>query len=224
MSGRHCFIATPTHDGKPCAEYTQSLIETTAKLLTNGIAYTHSFCIGSALIHEARNRMVAWFMAQEDATDLLFIDADIAWNAEDAMRLIMSPHDVIGGTYRQKRDDQILYNVAGMQPTGTGLMKVDYLGTGFLKISRKAVQKMIEAHPEKNYGGPDGLKCNGLFESPIENGKLTGEDAYFCRRWRAIGGKVFLDPNMTLHHVGAKVYSGNFAALIARAPNMKEAV
>lgn len=224
MSGRHIFIATPTHDGKPCAEYVKSLIDTLPRLNMNGIAYTHSFCIGNALVHDARNRLVSWFMQQEDATDLLFIDADIAWNAEDALRLAMSPHDVIGGAYRQKRDDEETYNVAGLMPGATDLIPVDYLGTGFLKISRKAIEKLIRLHPDKTYGGPDGKECYGIFEAPIEGGKLTGEDAWFCRRWRDAGGKVFLDPNMTLHHVGAKVYTGNFASLIARAPSMKEAV
>lgn len=220
---RHAFIATPTHDGKLCAEYVKSLIDTLPMLNMNGIAYTQSFCIGNALVHDARNRLVSWFMAREDATDLLFIDADIAWDAKDALALVMSPHDVIGGTYRQKRDDQEMYNVAGLNPCATGLIEVDYLGTGFLKISRRAIEKLMKAHPEKKYAGPDGNDCFGLFEAPIENGKLTGEDAMFCRRWRAIGGKVFLVPDMTLHHIGTKLYTGNFAKLIASAAEMKEA-
>lgn len=220
---RHAFIATPTHDGKLCAEYVKSLVDTLPTLMQNGIAYTQAFCIGNALIHDARNRMVSWFIAREDATDLLFIDADIAWDAQDALRLVMSPHDVIGGTYRQKRDDEEMYNVAGLNPGPTQLIEVDYLGTGFLKISRRAIEKLMRAHPEKKYLNPDGSDCYGLFEAPIENGKLTGEDAMFCRRWRAAGGKVFLDPDMTLHHVGTKLYTGNFAKLIASAAQMKEA-
>ena len=224
MTQRHIFIATPTHDGKLCAEYVKSLVDTLPMLMTNGIAYTQSFCIGNALVHDARNRMVSWFMASP-ATDLLFIDADIAWEAQDALRLAVSPHDVIGGAYRQKRDDAEVYNAAGLKPGVTRLLEVDYIGTGFLKISRKAIEKLMRVHADKKYAGPDGNDCYGLFEAPIENGKLTGEDAMFCRRWRAAGGKAFLDPDMTLHHVGTKCYSGNFAELMARADaGMKEAV
>lgn len=218
---RHVFIATPTHDGKPCAEYTASLLPTATALLQNGMAYTHSFVIGNALVHDARNRLVAQFMASP-ATDLLFIDADIAWNAEDAVKLVMSPHDVIGGAYRRKSED-IIFNQAGAKPTGTSLIEVDYIGTGFLKISRKAIEKLQTVHADKKYMGPAGEECYGLFEAPIEDGRITGEDALFCRRWRAAGGKVFCDPNMTLHHIGSKAYSGNFGQMIAHAQKMKEA-
>lgn len=218
---RHAFIATPVHSGQVCCEYIKSLIDTLPLLAQNGVAYTHSFCIGNALIHDARNRMVGWFMASP-ATDLLFIDADISWEAEDALRLINSPHDVVGGAYRQKRDDQELYNTANLKPGATRLIECDYLGTGFLKISRKAIEKLALVHADTRYMDPDGHECFGLFDTRIGDGKIIGEDALFCRRWREAGGKVFLDPDMTLWHVGNKAYRGNFAELIARAEAGKE--
>lgn len=213
---RHVFIATPTHSGEVCCEYVKSLAETLPMLLQNGIAFTHSFCIGDALIHDARNRMVAWFMSREECTDLLFIDADIGWEPFDALRLVTSPHDVIGGAYPQKRDDAEVYNIAGIKAGTTELLEVDYLGTGFLKISRKAIEKLSEVHADKKYADPHGFECYGLFEAPIENGRITGEDALFCRRWREAGGKVFLMPDMTLYHVGRKAWRGNFAELAMR--------
>ncbi len=213
---RHLFIATPVHSGQVCCEYVKSLIDTLPMLNMNGVAYTHSFIIGNAIIQDARNRMVAWFMASE-ATDMLFIDADIGWEAAAALRLAMSPHDVIGGAYPQKRDDQELYNAAGLKPGATRLIECDYLGTGFLKISRKAIEKLTAAHQDTKYQDNEGHDCYGLFDVRIRDGKIVGEDALFCRRWRAVGGKVFLDPDMTLYHIGAKAYRGNFAELIARA-------
>lgn len=219
-SGRHIFIATPAHSGQVVCEYAKSLVDTIPALLANGIAYTHAFCMGNALVHDARNRMVGWFMASP-ATDLLFIDADISWDAADAVRLAMSPHDVIGGAYRQKRDDAEMYNVANIRPTGTALLDCDYLGTGFLKISRKAIEKLQKAHPETSYMDPEGKRVHALFQAPIEGGRITGEDAFFCRLWRAAGGKVFFDPGMTLWHVGAKAWRGNFAELAARVQSEK---
>jgi len=213
---KHVYIASPVHSGQVCVEYVNSLMNTLPHLAQNGVAYTHAFIIGNALVHDARNRLVAWFLETE-CTEMLFIDADIGWQPEDALRLIRSPHDVIGGAYPQKRDDRELYNVAGLKPGPTRLLECDYLGTGFLKISRRAIEKLIEVHADKRYGDPHGKRCYGLFETPIEGGKLTGEDAEFCRRWRATGGKVFIDPDMTLHHVGQKPYRGNFGEMISKA-------
>ena len=214
---RHVFIATPTHSGQVCVEYTKSLVETLPVLWNARVRYTHTFVIGNPLVHDARNRLVAWFLADQDATDLFFIDADIGWEPQDFLRLAQSPHDVIGGAYRQKRDDKEYYNAAGLETGPTRLIKVDYLGAGFLKISRKAILKLIEAHPDKQYESLDGVPCYGLFEVPIGDGRIIGEDALFCRRWKALGGKVFLDPDMTLLHVGQKAWRGNFSELIARA-------
>ncbi len=214
---RHLFIATPSHSGQVCCEYTKSLIETLPLLARGGIASTHSFIMHNAIIQDARNRLVSWFMESE-ATDLLFIDADISWEPVAALRFALSPHDVIGGAYRQKREDAEMYNVAGMKPGGTSeLIACDYLGTGFLKISRRAIEKLIAAHRDTKYQDDEGRDCYGLFDVQIKDGRIIGEDALFCQRWRKAGGKVFLDPDMTLYHIGAKSYRGNFAELILRA-------
>jgi hypothetical protein len=124
---------------------------------------------------------------------------------------------VIGGAYRQKREDAEMYNVAGMKPGATRLIECDYLGTGFLKISRRAIEKLTAVHQDTKYQDTDGRDCYGLFDVRIGDGRIIGEDALFCQRWREAGGKVFLDPDMTLWHYGAKAYRGNFAELISRA-------
>lgn len=212
---RHVYIATPVHDGKPFAEHVDSLIRTIPVLLQSGIAYTHDFLIGNALVHDARNKLVARFVASP-ATDLFFIDADICWLPDDFVKLLMSPHDVIGGAYRQKRTDVELYNAAGLKEGTTELMEVDYLGTGFLKIRRRAIERLQRKHDDLRYLGLEGEKCWGLFDTRIGDGKIVGEDVVFCRRWRAAGGKVFLMPNLALGHLGTHNHAGNFAALIAR--------
>lgn len=219
---RHLFIATPSHSGDVACLYLKSLLDTWPGLVTNNIAMTHQFIVGDALVHDARNRLVGWFL-ESDCTDLLFIDADLGWEAAGALRLAMSPHDVIGGAYPQKSDEHEKYNVAGLRPTATGLIEVDYIGTGFLKISRKALEKLVKLHPETKYHDRDGRPCWGLFQAPIEDGRITGEDAWFCRKWREAGGKVFCDPNITFWHVGQKAWQGNFHDLAQRAKQEKGA-
>jgi len=38
-----------------------------------------------------------------------------------------------------------------------------------------------------------------------------GEDWNFCRRWRELGGAVWLDPTIELQHHGATVFAGRLA-------------
>ena len=214
---KHLFIATPAHSGDVRCEYVQSLMPTLSLLSQNGWAFTHSFIIGNSLVHDARNRLVAWFLKNKEATDLLFIDADIAWQPADVLRLAESSCTVIGGAYPQKREDKHLFNVAGIQPGPGPTFEVDYIGTGFLKIKRAVIEKMVRKHPEWIYGDDHGEECWAVFDTQLGGGKIQGEDTLFCRRWREMGGKVHFAPDMTLWHVGNKAYRGNFAELMARA-------
>jgi len=53
-----------------------------------------------------------------------------------------------------------------------------------------------------------------LFDCMIDpdTGVYLSEDYAFCRRWRAIGGEIWLDLNSKLNHSGSYTYRGNAAA------------
>lgn len=216
---KHAFIATPAYGGSVCVIYVQALIDLAVILLKNKIPCTRGYICNSALVHDARNRLVRDFLASP-ATDMLFIDADIGFDPYAGYRLLMSKEDVIGGAYPQKRDN-LLFNV-GLKPdavTKGRLMEVDYLGTGFLKISRRAIETMIQKWPQRQYGDHQIGKgmVPAVFDTSMDNGKLQGEDVLFCRRWQECGGTVWLDPDMAFGHVGTKDYIGNFADLLRKA-------
>src|SRR3546814_16306583 len=128
--------------------YVQSFMNTASLLSRSGVAFTHSFLIGNSLVHDARNRLISDFLHREEATDLLFIDADIGWEPEAALRLIQSPHDVIGGAYPQKREwpGGPLFNV-GLKKGATqtnSLLEGDFLGAGFpTELGRGCVRERV---------------------------------------------------------------------------------
>jgi hypothetical protein len=110
-----------------------------------------------------------------------------------------------------------------------GFISAEYAGTGFMLISRAAVARMIEAYPESRYraihawplrSGPE-VERHALFEPMIlpETGEYLSEDYAFCHRWRAIGGRVWLDTESRLTHIGNFEFNGNAAARFA-APAM----
>jgi hypothetical protein len=53
-----------------------------------------------------------------------------------------------------------------------------------------------------------------LFDCMIdpETGVYLSEDYAFCRRWRAIGGEIWLDLESKLTHTGSYSFRGNAAA------------
>jgi hypothetical protein len=97
-----------------------------------------------------------------------------------------------------------------------------YAGTGFQLIKRAVFERMIKAYPETKYKAlhafprPSQPSDNlyALFDCLIdpETGVYLSEDYAFCRRWRAIGGEIWLDLASRLNHTGGYTYRGNAAA------------
>lgn len=102
-----------------------------------------------------------------------------------------------------------------------------YAGTGFMMIKRQTVEKMIAAYPGTRYKGIHAfpLPASGapdqyaLFDCMIDSatGDYLSEDFAFCRRWRALGGRIWLDREGALTHCGPFDFRGNAAARFATA-------
>jgi hypothetical protein len=100
-----------------------------------------------------------------------------------------------------------------------------YAGTGFQLIKRGVFERMIAAFPELKYKSlhafprPSQSSENlyALFDCLIdpETGAYLSEDYAFCRRWRSIGGEIWLDLNSQLSHSGSYTFRGNAAPRFA---------
>jgi len=106
--------------------------------------------------------------------------------------------------------------------TDSGFATGFYAGTGFQLIKRGVFERMIKAYPDTKYKAlhafprPTQPSDNlyALFDCMIDPdaGVYLSEDYAFCRRWRAIGGEIWLDLNSKLTHTGSHSFHGNAAA------------
>ena len=140
---RRVMIGTPCYDGKIDVWHANSLVETIKQGMIQGIEIYPIWLSYDALIQRARNDLVA-LMLDMGCDDIVFIDADIDWRPEWFFKLLNYPVDVVGGTYPKKGDAE-MYVVKHTDITkpidqATGLLEVDGLGTGFLRMSRAAIQ------------------------------------------------------------------------------------
>nr|WP_321986638.1 hypothetical protein [uncultured Lichenicoccus sp.] len=99
------------------------------------------------------------------------------------------------------------------------LATASYAGTGFMLIARTVIEQMIQAFPETGYRTIHSYRENktdqnfrpfALFECMIDPATNTylSEDFAFCRRWRSLGGKVWLDTRSSLIHTGPSDFAG----------------
>ena len=206
------FIATPCLDGNVNAHYTASLVRTMSALQQRGWRSPQiDFEIGNSLIADARNKLVARFLAS-DCSDLVFIDADLSWSPDDLLRLATIDAPFVAGVYQRKSRTKIDFAVKFGPAIGMDaqrLIAVERVGTGFMRLRRDCLEKMVAAHASLRLTNPvarDDANFYALFDTTIVDGQFIGEDFSFCDRWRALGGKVFIDPSIALAHHGAAVY------------------
>ena len=109
--------------------------------------------------------------------------------------------------------------------TDQGFATGVYAGTGFQLIKRNVFERMKTAYPEMKYKALHAFprprepsdNLYAFFDCMIEpeTGVYLSEDYAFCRRWRALGGEIWLDLESKLTHSGSYSFHGDAAAHFA---------
>jgi hypothetical protein len=135
---------------------------------------------------------------------------------------------IAGGITREQFEDR--YTEYPFNPIGhgservsayadaDGFVEVAEAPTGFMCIKRDVFRQMMEKYPELNYvpDGPPNPQAHLywlFFDCMVDpdSGRYLSEDYAFCRRWRDIGGKIWVDLNCKLMHLGQHNFRGNLA-------------
>jgi hypothetical protein len=216
MTPRKVLIATPSLDGRVEAEYAVALAETVRLGVQRGIGIHPLIVCRESLLPNVRNDLMS-AVRKFDMSDIIWIDSDQEWNPEWVFRLLSHPVDVVGAPVI-KRSEQEAYNVRsiGGSPQipvdpATGLLVIDAVGTGFLRMSRKAVDALWDASVPYTVSGRENEPLRWIFDVRPVDGLLISEDTLVCFKLRDLGFKIYLDPTMTCSHIGPKKWSGDFA-------------
>lgn len=214
-------LGTPCLDGRPEAFFANSVIQTIKLAARHGIDVAPILMSYDALVQRARNDIVKLAL-ENDFDDLLMIDDDEEWDPAHAIALLQHQVDVVGAAVRKKTDDAELYNVkaASLPLQGDATRKlwiVDAIGTGFLRLTRRALGALWNCSEE--YLDDYGQHCRMVFNVGVIGGRLWGEDTFMCQKLTQAGFKIHVDPTITVAHIGMKKYSGDFAQYIRRLLN-----
>lgn len=175
--------------------------------------------VGDSLVSRARNRIAATFLADPDATHLLFLDTDLIFSPDHVARLISHDLPIVAGLYPKKQPGlKWVCNTreafGGPDPE-TKLQRVLYAGTGALLIAREVLEKLRELHPELHYdpdAGEPELDYTDFFRVGIHRDEVTGrrrylsEDWYFCQMAIDAGYQIYADTGVILKHCGDAIY------------------
>lgn len=216
----HLAICTPMQDMRVDVAYFVSYTHSMLDLAKSGVKYTTYPTFGGSHIGKAREHVLWRAMANPEITHLLFLDDDMGWDAHLPARLIMADHDFCAAVGVRKKEDIAPEDKFCFNPLPgharfhdvTRFLEVRDVGFAFVMLKRKVIERMIEAYPELRYNAKEEAQY-ALFLDMIDKrdgefGERLSEDFSFCRRWRDIGGEIWVDPAANLTHAGRKEYTG----------------
>lgn len=217
LAGRKLFVAIPAYDGKLNIKTAFALAQLMPKAMQLGVSIYLSDLSNCSIITMARNALVHEFL-KTDATELLFIDADVVVQPDDVLRLMAQSGDkhITAGAYPRRAKDQKFFADLYLDDNGDlefdgSLMRVKRVGTGFMLIQRHVIEQMVAAHPEWSYENKNtDEQLSAVFDFQIVDGKYVGEDYLFCDRATQMGFTVHIDVDISLPHVGQETFERNF--------------
>lgn len=216
LNGRRLFIGIPCYDGKLNVKTAFSIAQLMPMAMQLGIKVYLSDLSHCSLITMARNALVSEFL-KTDATELLFIDADVVVKPDDILRLMAQSgdKDITAGAYPRRLKEKkffadLYWTEDGDVEMQGSMLRVERVGTGFMLIQRHVLEKMIAAHPEWKYEDKKG-DSYAVFDFQLKDNYYMGEDYLFCDRARELGFKVYIDAEISLPHVGSMEFTSNFA-------------
>ena len=225
-------ILTPTYDGKVYPGYRDGVLQAAAWCWRNGHELLSIVLPGCSLMDKARNLLLDSARSL-DLDEYVFIDADVGFDGNAFERLLS--HDVafVGGVYPLKKDvEEYPVDLVTDGEVRGDLLEAKYLPTGFMRVRRDAVDKLVERYGDTNrclYRMPNGEKREVLhlfemgraYHANEAVPSYVGEDVHFCNIYRLMGEKCWLDPHIRLTHTGEKTWSGDYAAYRQRVEAQK---
>ena len=211
---RHVCVALLSMDAKMFCRSAVALLQAAARCGELGWGFTYILRESDSMVARGRSQLASRFLVEEgckDCTDLIFVDTDVYWDADEFMHLMSHEVDVVAGSYPFK-------NESGNFPvrwSSQGLIKqndlwiVQAATPGFLRIRKQALVRMVSEMPWLEYSDPHGdaaHRCWMFFDNLHRPNGIYDEGYIFCERWRGVGGTVYIDPKIHLKHIGLKVY------------------
>ncbi len=212
--GKHVWIAIPAYTGTIHLATMRSIISDMMLLAERGDRVTIFDESGNAMIGDCRGLIVSAFL-EGDGTHLVFVDSDVSWGVGSLLSMVDRDVDFVAGLYPQRRDPiKYCCQWDTSKPEielENGLIEVLGVPAGFMCLSRPMLEKMVAHYADTQFHCEQapGNTAYDLFGAYRIGRIKFGEDYSFCKRWRDIGGKIWIDPEIRMGHCGYKTFIGS---------------
>ena len=200
-----------------------SMIKLIKELIMAGLKFEIN-TMKSPYVAYARNILMSRFLQRNQEDHLLFIDADLEFEPECVLKMLVAEKDIICTPYRAKTNnpDSIQYTVSIKDPHNVkilpgGLVEIQNGPAGMMMVKRGVFEKLIKDHPEREIKihphqntFPKDLRIYNFWDCNFKDGIWKGEDIFFCDLARQSGFKVYANITSAITHHGAFGYKGKY--------------
>lgn len=216
FKGVHILLATPTASGWIEAGYVDSVFELAERVNQGGGSVKWVKERRNSDISLARARLLSEFL-RTTCTHMLLIDDDMGWEWPAIVRLFAARKDFVAvagpkkfypltfaANYSDDNGNMIPFRV----DTETGCAEVHEIGLAFALLTRACAERIAKTYPDLDFEDATGNTVHAVFNPMVIRRRYFSEDFAFCKRWRLIGGKAHICPDVPLSHTGDHTFRG----------------
>ena len=247
MKKPRVYVAMPCYDAVRI-ETMVSLLDTFSTLGKSGVEAKFK-SVKSSLVTHARNLLTCGFL--ESGLDyMLCVDADVQFEPEAVLRMLVPKEDIVCTPYRVKEDpSDVKYAVKFKDPDNIKILPWDLTEleegpAGLMLVHRRVFEKLMTKHPELKIEFNEELRKpmneevigKSTNQDPVarymynfwdttfspKTGAWKGEDLSFCALVRGAGFKIYANLDSWTTHHGPWGWKGRFGdSLKIKTPVMK---
>lgn len=211
-------ISLPCYGGLVNEKTTTSLFNLGKLLVRENISHGIMTVANESLITHGRSRIANFFTNNTEFEYLFCLDADVAFQPEDVLKLYSYQKAIVSAAYPMKTIPlRYCYELYNPVKLCGNLVKIGGIGMGFVMIHRNVFEELNKHYSELKYF--PGLNNSNYpitekeyhnsyhyFAEMNKEGKYLGEDMSFFHRVNDIGYEVWLDTTIDLQHIGSHVF------------------
>ena len=185
--------------------------------------------VKSPYVSKARNALTALFLRSK-YDYLLFIDADVEFNPEAVIRMLVTKKDIILTPYRVKFPQDVnlaKYSVSFPDDKNVSILPGDLVEisegpAGLMLIHRKVFEFLMDSCPRLKIKHPFQKESDPYLYNfwdttfDMDNGLWRGEDISFCRLARDYGFKIYANTKSRTTHHGTYGWSGRLEDVLKK--------
>ncbi len=208
-----------------------------AQMLTKRGIPNRLLLLSAADIEDIRNMfLTVWYDAHPQFSHMLFVDADMGFEANLIEDMIYFDKPLMGVLYARRNQN---VSIVGTLPEGhsmkdvqKGFMRSNGLGTGVMMIAREVVDTLLEKMPELSDPNPSLLgdatdhklkRIIRAFDKIKQPDLRLSEDMSFCYRHLQCGGEIWANVNYRISHIGPFDFGLRYQGIMERKEQAKDA-